>query len=121
MTKKERRECWFAALRIECGSVRWLAAIGVIFLWTFLVFGITSHADENGAQLHKYYTSVLVIDEESLAEQVEEYASTGDYRDVRSYLLEVCRINHLAMRDADTLKVAPGNYVILPYYSSEIM
>ncbi len=95
--------------------------IGFVILLMFLLFGITSHADEKGAQLHKYYTSVLVIDEESLAEQVEEYAATGDYPNVRTYLREVCRINHLAMRDADTLKIAPGNYVILPYYSSEIL
>lgn len=121
MTIMERKEYGIISLKIKSRRVPCLAAIGVILLWAFLVFGITSHADENGAQLHKYYTSVLVIDEESLAQQVETYASTGDYRDVQSYLREVCRINHLAMRDADTLKVAPGNYVILPYYSSEIM
>lgn len=121
MTIKDGKEYLSSALRVMGGRLWLTPAIGAALLAAFLMFGITSHADENDAQLHKYYTSVLVIDEESLAEQVEEYAATGDYRNVRSYLREVCRINHLAMRDADTLKVAPGNYVILPYYSAEIM
>ncbi len=121
MTTTSGKEYVVSALRMLQEHILLPATIGLALILALLMFGIPSHADESGAQLHKYYTSVLVIDEESLSELVEEYAATGDYRNVRSYLGEVCRINHLSMRDADTLKVAPGNYIILPYYSSEIM
>ena len=84
-----------------------------------LLFGLSSQADETGSQMHKYYTSVLVKDAETLNEMAEQYADAGHYRNVRAYLQEVRRINHLPLEDPDQLSVAPGNYVILPYYSAE--
>lgn len=121
MNRRRKRRNTRAAVqrRFVCSTV--IAGIAVVLVTSFLLFGITSHADEPGTQLHKYYKSVLVIDEASLSEIVEEYAATGNYRNVRAYLREVREINHVPMKDENTLKVAPGNYLILPYYSTEIM
>ncbi len=90
-----------------------------IVLISLLLFGLSSEADETGTQLHKYYTSVLVKDAESLNELAAQYADAEHYRNLRMYYREVREINHLPMDDPDTLQIAPGNYIILPYYSAE--
>lgn len=91
------------------------------FLVSFLLFGVTSHADENGKPLHKYYTSVLVKDPATLEEMADRYADSAHYRSSRDYFHEVCEINHLSADEDGIPRIAPGNYVILPYYSSELL
>ena len=98
--------------------------VSVIFsglLISLLLFGVTSHADENGKPLHKYYTSVLVKDPATLEEMAGQYADPAHYRSSRDYFREVCEINHLSADEDGVPSIAPGNYVIFPYYSSELL
>lgn len=104
---RRRAHAW-AALSVFTGLV--LALV---------IFGVTSHADEKGTQEYKYYTSVLVTGPEQTQALLEQYAENGHYRCLQDYLREVRSINHLPLTDTDSLEVAPGNYIILPYYSSE--
>lgn len=88
---------------------------------SLLVFGVTSHADESGKPLHKYYTSVLVTDSSTLRQMADQYAEPSHYRSAREYYREVCEINHLTAEDDGIPQIAPGNYVILPYYSADLI
>lgn len=89
----------------------------VMFVLVFAIFGLTSHADEAGRREYKYYKSVLVTDVNELQTQMEKYADGAHYKDMHDYMREVQRINHLPTEGSDVLKIAPGNYIILPYYS----
>ncbi len=97
------------------------AALSAVLVLTLalVIFGVTSHADENGTQEYKYYTSILVTDPEEMQTLLEQYAENEHYRGMQDYLREVRSINHLPATDTGSLGVAPGNYIILPYYSSE--
>ncbi len=91
----------------------------LVLILTLTLCSLTSHADEAGTQEYKYYTSVLVTDSDELQVLVEQYAGCSHYRGIDDYLQEVRKINHLPLEDSDSLGVAPGNYVILPYYAAE--
>lgn len=62
----------------------------------------------------KYYTSVQVSYGESLWSIAESYRDEH-YDCIQDYINEVIHINHL--RDGDS--VTAGQYLIVPYYSSE--
>ena len=102
------------------GHMHGLILSGVVmFVLAFAIFGLTSHADEVGRREYKYYKSVLVTDANELQTQIEEYADGAHYKDIHDYMQEVERINHLPTEGSDALNIAPGNYIILPYYSVE--
>lgn len=92
-----------------------------ILLTSILIFGMTSRADEKGMQEYKYYTSVLVTGTNTLEEAAQRYADPSHYRNTTDYYREVCEINHLTLSGGDVPKVAPGNYVIVPYYSADLL
>ncbi len=102
-------------------TARTRAALSAVLVLTLalVIFGVTSHADEKGTQEYKYYTSILVTDPEEMQALLEQYAENEHYRGMQDYLREVRSINHLPATDTGFLGVAPGNYIILPYYSSE--
>lgn len=97
------------------------ALAAAILLTSILIFGMTSHADEKGLQEHKYYTSVLVKGADTLEEMAERYADPSHYRNTAAYYREVCEINHLSLNDSGVPRVAPGNYVVVPYYSADLL
>ncbi len=97
------------------------AVAAAILLTSLLIFGMTSHADEKGTQVHKYYTSVLVTGEDTLEEMAERYADPSHYRNTAAYYREVCEINHLSPAGEEAPRVSPGNYVIVPYYSTDLL
>lgn len=96
-----------------------LLSAALVLILALTLCSLTSHADEAGTQEYKYYTSVLVTDLDELQVLVERYADCSHYRGIDDYLREVREINHLPLEDSDSLGVAPGNYVILPYYAAE--
>ena len=71
--------------------------------------------DSNANTGFKYYTSVTVGAGESLWELAGEYMDSEHYDSRKSYIEEVCSINHLT----DENSVTAGQMLILPYYSSE--
>ena len=96
-----------------------IAAVMVltIILACILRFGFSAQAEDGGAELNKYYTSVMITYEMSAEDYAEEYANPDYYSSETEYLKEVCEINHLAMSNGEIRNLMPGNYVILPYYA----
>lgn len=102
-------------------TVLGVCVAAAILLTSILIFGMTSHADEKGTQEHKYYTSVLVTGADTLEEVAERYADPSHYRNTAAYYREVCEINHLFSNGDDAPRVSPGNYVVVPYYSADLL
>lgn len=100
-----------------------IAAILVlaILICSFLMFSITGRADETGSDTHpyKYYTSELITSDHTLTAIAREKADHVHYSDTDAYIREVCSINHLHADAKGNVYVAPGNYIVVPYYVSE--
>lgn len=88
----------------------------------FLVFGMLSRAaEENSAPAYKYYTSVTVGAGETLHTVAARYLSEEHYENMDEYLAEIGSINHLHRADGSLKDVAPGEHLIVPYYSAEFI
>lgn len=99
-----------------------IAAVLVIsaFCTCFAIFSITSHADAKGPREYKYFTCEMVRSDHTVNDIAEAYADGAHYRDAEACLEEICEINHLSQKADGTVYVAPGNCVIVPYYSDEM-
>lgn len=76
---------------------------------------ILSHATAEGEVQYKYFTSIQIQYGDTLWSIAEEYIADCDaYASAADYVDEVMSINHL--RDE---KILSGQYLIVPYYSSE--
>lgn len=97
-----------------------IAAVLVItvLVVSMLMFSITSRADSKGTIEYKYYTSEMVTADRSVEDIAREKADRAHYPDQESYVRELCSINHLQEKEDGSVYVAPGNYVVVPYYSS---
>ena len=90
-----------------------LAAVltaGCVFSLRVLI----TKAQEEEEVSFKYYTSIQVSYGESLWSIAKTYQDEH-YDRIQDYVDEVIRINHL--RDGDS--ITAGQYLIIPYYSSE--
>ncbi len=97
---------------------RFLMAVGAAFLTAFLALSyhaILSEAKEKAEASYKYYTSIEIPYGATLWEIAQTYR-TEEYESAEDYIHEVMEINHL--QDESVLKA--GNYLIVPYYSSEL-
>ncbi len=92
-----------------------LALCGVIILTLLAVF-TTKAAGSDEAKMNKYYTNLCVYPGDTLCSIAEAYMDEAHYEDSEDYIYEVCTINHLT--DADDIHA--GDYLVVPYYSSEI-
>ncbi|MDD6716162.1 MAG: hypothetical protein PUF49_07290 [Firmicutes bacterium] len=88
----------------------------------FLIFGLRTKASADpGRKDYKYYTSVLLTSDKDINYYASMYGDRQHYRSSREYIAEVCNINHIGLKDGyDTVDAAPGNYIIVPYYSTEL-
>ncbi len=64
---------------------------------------------------YKYYTSVRIEAGDTLWAIAGEYY-TDDYEDMNTYIREICELNHISENE-----IHAGQYITLPYYSSEIL
>ncbi len=62
---------------------------------------------------YKYFTSILIQPGDTLYSIAQQYAD-GHYASIYDYVEEICLTNHL-LDD----KIYAGNYLIIPYYSTE--
>ncbi len=92
-----------------------LAAIVAVIIFTgcFIAATLMLHAHSEDMS-YKYYTSITVESGDTLSSIADKYI-TGEYKDTRQYINEVCAINHL---DEDGTIYA-GENIIIPYYSEE--
>jgi LysM repeat protein len=65
--------------------------------------------------LYKYYTSIEIQSGDTLWELANDYI-TAEYISIHDYINEVKRINAL-----ENDKIHEGQYLTVPYYSSEIL
>lgn len=79
---------------------------------------IRSSANTGNDQLNfKYYTNITVAYGETLWDIADEYIDYGQYKNKETYIAEVMSINHLDEEGG----IKAGQYLILPYYSSEFV
>ena len=65
----------------------------------------------------KYYKNICVEQGETLTSIARRYADEAHYETLDAYIQEVIYMNHL--KDAD--HISAGYYLIIPYYSNELL
>ena len=64
---------------------------------------------------YKYYTSIQIQKGDTLWSIADIYI-TDEYADKKSYIQEICSINHISEDD-----IHSGQYITVPYYSSDYL
>lgn len=99
-------------LRRQCALV--VITVFLVAVLAFSYHAILSKASSGTDDIKfKYYTSIEVAYGESLWSIAEEYEGE-EYASTQDYIHEVMEINHL---QEETLTA--GQYLVVPYYSSE--
>lgn len=93
----------------------------VVLITCFSVFGFGMNAKAQSTAdaediRYKYYKSVMVQSGDTIWNYAEEYADEAYYDSYENYINEVVQINALCDE-----KITSGQYLILPYYSSEFI
>ncbi len=84
-----------------------------IFL-SFHAINSKANSDLSGVK-YKYFTSISVAYGETLWSLADQYADEH-YKNNEAYINEVIQINHLSSE-----KILAGQYLVIPYYSSEFI
>ena len=67
--------------------------------------------------MFKYYKSIRIESGDTLTSVAHTYADQVHYENHHKYIQEVVYMNHL--EDADDIR--EGTYLIIPYYSNELL
>lgn len=118
ITMKETRRAYRKNRRMQKIRRR-LTVFGAAAILTGLLVSALSaiqvHADTSEEpERYKYFTSVFVERDDTLWGLASEYR-TEEYADIRDYVDEVMRINHLTDEELQY-----GDWITVPYYSSEL-
>lgn len=65
----------------------------------------------------KYYKNICMEQGETLTSIAREYADREHYETLDQYIQEVVYMNHLKSED----DICAGYYLIIPYYSNELL
>ena len=102
-------------LRINKKNFLILASL-VLVINTFLTLGIVANAKDNDVPMYKYYKSYMVEKDDTL------YSIAYDLNDdqcsrkqIKECVDEMMKINSLDYKGT----ICYGNYIIVPYYSTE--
>lgn len=94
-----------------------LLTFALIISFASIFFSLRIKAQEQNEEIYyKYYKSVVVEEGDTLWQYAKMYGNTPNYNSPDDYIKEVIRINSLAKDSITT-----GQYLILPYYSSEFV
>ena len=98
---------------------QWLLGVALIctIVFTVIFLGQTLNSEAHSKEMpvrYKYYTSITVHYGDTLESIAKEYIS-DEYKNVDSYIHEVCLINHI--EDGDD--IIAGKNIVVPYFSSE--
>lgn len=92
-----------------------LAATLIAVFIGILTTGFLSRAQASSEPVHyKYFRSIMVYSGDTLSAISSRYID-DHYTSVQDYIDEVCEMNHL--QDADDIHA--GDYLIIPYYSTD--
>lgn len=94
-------------------------AVGIICLVFFYINSLISKAGEakEGDISFKYYKNICLEQGETLTSVAAKYADEAHYETLDQYIQEVVYMNHL--KNADDVRA--GYYLIVPYYSNELL
>lgn len=74
------------------------------------------HSDASMEEpVYKYYTSIEITEGDTLSSIADEYINL-QYQDKDSYMEEIIQLNKI---DADSIHC--GQYLLIPYYSNELL
>lgn len=88
----------------------------IILMGALLFTSHTVRAQEPADTTSKYYESISVAYGENIYTILETYRDSVHYKDVDSYIKEVCAINHFEYTEGELIDVRPGDRLIVPYY-----
>lgn len=97
-----------------------IIVISILFVIATILIGGTisgfagTHEQQHTAQ-YKYYTSIVIEPGDSLWEIASKYM-TSEYKNIEDYMFEVKTLNHLIDDE-----IMAGEYLTIPYYSTEIL
>ena len=84
-------------------------------IFAFSYYSLTSAASTDTDDIsYKYFTNIQVDAGDTLWSIADEYADGEHYASNKEYIAEVKRMNKLKGDD-----IIAGQYLIIPYYSSE--
>lgn len=87
----------------------------IIFFITFFITSFSSQAsDKAHPHYYKYYKSIEIKKGDTLWSIANEYMDIQHYEGISDYINEVKEMNALTNN-----RITSGNYLIIPYYSSE--
>lgn len=93
-----------------------LCSMIVIILIATMTVTLTSKASSDKEQVYyKYYSNIVVQPGETLDNIALDHMDAKHYTDAEDYVSEVRLMNHLSEDDS----IHPGDYLIVPYYSSD--
>lgn len=94
-----------------------LLILSAVVMFTYLIAGSvrTEAASSPQRPSYKYYTSVRIQKGDTLSQIAVEY-HTDECGSLDEYMDEICAINHIS-RDS----IHSGQYLAIPYYSSEYL
>ena len=93
-----------------------LSVAFMVFTFVFIASSLMSNAQSDEADFeYKYYKTVTVHAEDTLWDIASANYSPENYKDMNSYIGEICSINSIA--DSNSLKA--GESLVVPYYSAE--
>lgn len=111
MTRAQKRR----ALKMRRNMM--MAGLALAILTVVVLFGsrfaLKSNA-ESEHEMYLYYTSVTVNSGDTLWSIADEY-HTVECGDMRDYIREIKRLNHLA-----TDEIHSGAALVIPYYSADL-
>lgn len=93
----------------------YLIAMLLAICFSMVFFSFRAKAQNNtDTVLYKYYKSIVVRSGDTLWDYASEYGYGGEYGNNSDYIKEVMQLNSLSDH-----KIVAGQYLILPYYSSD--
>ena len=87
----------------------------LVISFSFIFFSFRTRAQSSDEEiLYKYYKSVMVEDGDTLWRYADIYGDSQHYDSHDAYIKEVMEMNFLKND-----QITSGQYLIIPYYSSE--
>ncbi len=96
-----------------------ILAMSIAAAAVFAVFMASFSAQAKGlcnAPEYKYYKSIEISKGDTLWSIAEEHMDKSHYKNVSAYVNEV-----MAMNSIKSANIVSGSYIIIPYYSAEII
>jgi hypothetical protein len=96
-------------------AITLFACASIAILTLLLVSGTVKTKAASANPSYKYYTSIQLEQGDTLWNIANTYM-TDEYHNINEYIDEVCSINHISQEE-----IHAGQYLTIPYYSSDYL